>query len=70
MNKHHLKKQKKKKNEIGAGDSFVGTLISSLSSNKSLIESVKLSNEAAVLTLGSNDAVSVRLNQLSDDLKM
>lgn len=57
-------------NTTGAGDSFVGALIAALASRKSVMESVKLGNEAAMLTLGSGDSVSARLNYLSDDLEL
>ncbi|TIA88354.1 hypothetical protein E3P99_02632 [Wallemia hederae] len=54
----------------GAGDSFVGALLAALASRKSIKESVTLGNEAAVLTLGSVDSVSARINYLSDDLEI
>ncbi|TIB99330.1 hypothetical protein E3Q18_01589 [Wallemia mellicola] len=57
-------------NTTGAGDSFVGALIAAVASRKGLTDSVKLANEAAMLTLGSQDAVSARLNYLSDDLEL
>lgn len=60
-------------NVTGAGDSFVGTLLTCLAqqpsafdSPETLMQVIDISQRSAVLTLGTHDAVSLRLSELKE----